>query len=399
MAIHPCRIRVTRQPDFDPFYRANPRETAIMRNALLAAAFTMATVFAAGPVLAQDMDKEKVLNVYNWADYFAPDTLKNFTKKYGIQVHYDTFGSDNEMEAKLMAGSTGYDVVVPSTMFYPRGIHAGIYQKLDKAAMPNWKNLDTKVLDQISSSGTDPGNDYAMPYIIGYTGFIYNKEAIDKVLPNAPVDSLRLLFDPAIANKIKECGINYVDSPEDVVQLALIYLGKSPNDEDPKDIAAAYALLKSVHGTVRTIDSNNYLNALAAGDICVSVGWVGNDVQAQAQAKAAGKTFHLQFVLPKEGTPEYIDNMVITTDAPHPKNAALFLNYIMDSQNSAAIINSLGYPMANAAAMSSVKPDIAHNPTIYPDADTMKRVILQTPRTTEANQAVSSGWVNFKAGQ
>jgi putrescine transport system substrate-binding protein len=348
--------------------------------------------------MAQDTDSQKVLNIYNWADYFAPDTLKNFTKKYGIAIHYDTFGSDNEMEAKLMAGDTGYDVVVPSTMFYPRGIHAGIYAKLDKTALPNWKNLDPKVLAQIAHSGTDPQNAYTVPYIIGYTGFIYNADMIKKIMPDAPVNSLRLLFDPVIASKIKACGINYVDSPEDVIQLALIYLGKSPNTQDPKDIEAAYALLKSVHNTVRTIDSNNYLNALAAGDICVSIGWVGNDVQAQAQAKAAGKNFKLQFVIPEEGAPEYIDNLAVLSDAPHPKNALLFLNYIMSADASADIINALGYPMANSAAMSKVLPAIADNPTIYPSAETMKRIILQIPRTPAANHAVSDGWVRYKAG-
>ncbi len=369
-----------------------------MKKSFFALAILLASAFLSRTVLAQATDPDKVLNIYNWADYFAPDTIKNFSKLYGITVHYDTFGSDNEMEAKLMAGDTGYDVVVPSTMFYPRGIHAGIYAKLDKGALPNWKNLDPSVLAQISESGTDPGNAYTMPYIIGYTGFIYNVDMIKKIMPDAPVNSLRLLFDPAIASKIAKCGINYVDSPEDVVQLALIYIGKSPNDENPKDIAAAYAMLKALHSTVRTIDSNNYLNALAAGDICVSIGWVGNDVQAEAQAKAAGKTFKLQFVLPQEGTPEYIDNLAILSDAPHPKNALLFLNYIMSANASADIINSLGYPMANKAAMSLVQPAVADNPTIYPSEETMKRIILQVPRTTVANQAVSDGWVRYKAG-
>jgi putrescine transport system substrate-binding protein len=370
----------------------------MMKKRYLGLAFLFASAFLSRGAVAQDMDSEKVLNIYNWADYFAPDTLKNFTKKYGITVHYDTFGSDNEMEAKLMAGDTGYDVVVPSTMFYPRGIHAGVYAKLDKAALPNWKNLDPKVLAQIAHSGTDPQNAYTVPYIIGYTGFIYNADMIKKIMPDAPVNSLRLLFDPAIASKIKACGINYVDSPEDVIQLALIYMGKSPNTQDVKDIEAAYAMLKSLHSTVRTIDSNNYLNALAAGDICVSIGWVGNDVQAQAQAKAAGKSFKLQFVIPQEGAPEYIDNLAVLSDAPHPKNALLFLNYIMSPDVSADIINALGYPMANTAAMSKVLPVIANNPTIYPDAETTKRIILQIPRTPAANQAVSDGWVRYKAG-
>jgi putrescine transport system substrate-binding protein len=369
-----------------------------MKKPYLSFAFLLASAFLSRGAIAQDTDKDKVLNIYNWSDYFAPDTIKNFSKKYGVTVHYDTFGSDNEMEAKLMSGDTGYDVVVPSTMFYPRGIHAGVYAKLDKAALPNWKNLDPAVLKEIAKSGTDPENAYTVPYIIGYTGFIYNADMIKKIMPDAPVNSLRLLFDPAIASKIKQCGINYVDSPEDVIQLALIYMGKSPNTQDAKDIEAAYAMLKSLHSTVRTIDSNNYLNALAAGDICVSIGWVGNDVQAQAQAKAAGKAFKLQFVIPKEGAPEYIDNLAVLSDAPHPKNALLFLNYIMSADASADIINSLGYPMANSAAMSQVQPAIANNPTIYPSADTQKRIILQIPRTTAANQAVSDGWVRYKAG-
>jgi putrescine transport system substrate-binding protein len=364
------------------------------------ACFTMALGLTwSGTASSQSMDSEKILNIYNWADYFAPDTLANFTRKYGIVIHYDTFGSGNELEAKLMAGDSGYDIVVPSTMFYPRGIRAGIYQKLDKSALPNWKNLDPTLLQQVAASGSDPQNEYAMPYIVGYTGFVYNVALIKKLVPDAPVGSLRMLFDPAIAGKLKGCGINYVDSPEDVIQLALIYLGKNPNTQDPADIKSAYALLQKVHDTVRTIDSSNYLNALAAGDICLSIGWVGNDIQAQAQAKAAGKATTLQFVLPSEGAPEYIDNMLILRDAPHPKNALLFLNYIMSADVSAGIINALGYPMANAAAIPQVKPGISSNPTIYPSADSKKRIVLQTPRTTQANRVVSDGWVRYKAGE
>lgn len=351
-----------------------------------------------GPTIAQEMDNERLLNLYNWADYFAPDTLKNFTKRYGIEIHYDTFASDNEMVAKLMAGNPGYDIAVPSTMFYPRGIKAGLYQKLDTAKLSNWGNLDPAVLTSISDSGTDPGNQYAMPYIIGYVGFIFNQELVKKLMPDAPVDSLRLLFDPSVAAKLADCGINYVDSPEDVVQLALLYLGKNPNTQDAKDIGAAYEVLRKVRSSVRTIDSNNYLNALAAGDICLSVGWVGNDRQAGQQAAESGRTVRLQFVIPREGAAEYIDNMVILADAPHPRNARLFLNYLLEARVSADIINSLGYPMANRAALPLVKDEIASNRTIYPDAETRRRIILQTPRTNEANQLLSSGWVSYKAG-
>jgi putrescine transport system substrate-binding protein len=366
---------------------------------LIAVATAGALTAASLPAHAQEMDQEKVLNIYNWADYWAPDTVANFEKQYGIKVHFDTFGSDNEMEAKLMAGKSGYDIVVPSTMFYPREIKAGLYEKLDKSALTNWKNLDPSVLKTISDSGTDPDNVYAMPYIQGYTSFIYNEDAVKKIMPDAPVDSLRMLFDPAVAGKLKACGINYVDSPEDVVQLALLYNGKSPNTQDPADIKAAYDTLSKVRDTVRTVDSNNYLNALAAGDICISIGWVGNDIQAAKQAHDAGKTMNLHFVIPKEGMPEYIDNMVIMKDAPHPKNAQLFLNYIMDAKTSADIINALGYPMPNVAAHPMIKPEIAGNNTIYPDADSLKRIVVQIPRTSEANQAVADGWVRFKAGQ
>jgi putrescine transport system substrate-binding protein len=351
------------------------------------------------PAKAQETDQEKVLNVYNWADYVAPDTISNFEKRYGIKVHSDNFGSDNEMEAKLMAGGTGYDVVVPSTMFYPREIKAGLYAPLDKAALTNWKNLDPAVLKTISDSGTDKDNAYAMPYIQGYTSFIYNEDMVKKIMPDAPVDSLRVLFDPAVAGKLRACGINYVDSPEDVVQLALLYNGKSPNTQDPADIKAAYETLSKVRDTVRTVDSTNYLNALAAGDICISIGWVGNDIQAAKQAHDAGKNLKLHFVIPKEGMPEYIDNMVIMKDAPHPKNAQLFLNYIMEAEVTADIINSLGYPMPNLAARPMIKPEILNNNTIYPDAEALKRIVVQIPRTPEANQAVANGWVRFKAGQ
>jgi putrescine transport system substrate-binding protein len=372
-----------------------------MRSRIVATLIMVAAGVAAAnmPAKAQETDQEKVLNLYNWADYVAPDTIANFEKRYGIKVHTDNFGSDNEMEAKLMAGNSGYDVVVPSTMFYPREIKAGLYAPLDKAALTNWKNLDPSVLKTISDSGTDPDNAYAMPYIQGYTSFIYNEDMVKKIMPDAPVNSLRMLFDPEVAGKLKACGINYVDSPEDVVQLALLYNGKSPNTQDPTDIKAAYDTLSKVRGTVRTVDSNNYLNALAAGDICISIGWVGNDIQAAKQAHDAGKNVSLHFVIPSEGMPEYIDNMAIMKDAPHPKNAQLFLNYIMEAQVSADIINALGYPMPNLAARPMIKPEILGNNTIYPDADSLKRIVVQTPRTTDANKAVADGWVRFKAGQ
>ncbi|MFO1059577.1 MAG: extracellular solute-binding protein [Dongiaceae bacterium] len=362
--------------------------------AALVAAAALLAVSAPG-ARAQETDKEKILNLYNWADYTAPDTIANFEKRYGIKVRYDNFGSDNEMEAKLMAGGTDYDVVVPSTMFYPREVKAGLYAPLDKAALTNWKNLDPAVLKSISDSGTDKDNVYAMPYIQGYTSFIYNEDLVRKILPDAPVDSLRMLFDPAVAGKLKACGINYVDSPEDVVQLALLYNGKSPNTQDPADIKAAYETLAKVRDTVRTVDSTNYLNALAAGDICISIGWVGNDIQAAAQAKKAGKEVKLHFVIPKEGMPEYIDNMMILKDAPHPKNAQLFLNYLMEAKVAADIINALGYPMPNLAARPMIQPEILNNNTIYPDAESLKRIVVQIPRTAEANQAVANGWVRF----
>jgi len=370
-----------------------------MKSTLLTLLGAAAAVMMIGGASAQDMDSEKVLNVYNWADYIGPTTVEDFSKKYGIKVQYDNFGSGNELEAKVMAGHSGYDIIVPSTMFYPRGLKAGIFLPLDKSKLPNWKNLDEVMLKSVSDNGTDPGNKYAMPYIWGIASYIYNVDMIKQRMPDAPTDSLRMIFDPDVVAKFKDCGINFVDSPEDVVQLALIYLGKSPNTKDLADIQAAYDLLAKVHPFVRTIDSANYMNALSAGDICISVGWTGNDLLANKRAQETGKTFTLKFVVPKEGAPMYLDNMMIPSDAPHPKNAHLFLDYIMSAAVAADITNSMGLPMANTAAKALVKPEIAGNTAIYPDAQTMQRVIVQQVRTTEANQAVAAGWVRFKAGQ
>ncbi len=367
-----------------------------MRNVLLG--FVCLPMLASG-AFAADTDPEKVLNLYEWADYFSPTTLKDFQAETGIEVKYDNFGSDEEMEAKLLAGHSGYDLAGPSSMFFPREVRAGLYQKLGEGSLKNWGNIDPDILKRLRDSGADPKNEYAMPYIFGITGFVYNVDKVHQLAPDAPVNSTRMLFDPAVTSKLKGCGVNFVDSPEDIVQLALIHNGKAPTTQAPDDIKAALDMAQKVRPDVRTIDSDNYLTALAAGDICVSVAWSGNDLIAATKAKSAGKPQNLAFVIPTEGAPMYIDNLLILADAPHPKNARLFLDYLLRPAVAASIVNSVYAPLVNVPGRAAISPDIAANPTVYPDAATMQRVKVQVERDAPASKMLTREWVRFKTGQ
>jgi putrescine transport system substrate-binding protein len=308
--------------------------------------------------------EERELHVYNWADYIGKDTIARFEATTGIRVVYDTYDADETLEAKMMAGDSGYDVVSTSTDFFSRQIKAGIYRPLDRARLPNWKNLDPHIL--ALEAHADPGNRYAMPYLRHVNGFAYNVDLIRARMPDAPVDSLDMIFRPGIIGRFADCGVTFLDSAEDVLQLALNYLHLDPNTTRPEDYRQAEKLLLAVRPYIRAFDSTEYTNGLANGEFCISMSWSGDYATSRARAKAAGVDVHLAFTVPQEGANAAFDALLIPADAPHPQAAHRFLNFILEPRVIAAITNEIHYANDNRAANAYVKAEILNDPTIYP---------------------------------
>jgi putrescine transport system substrate-binding protein len=327
--------------------------------------------------------EEKVLHVYNWADYIGKDTLADFETRTGIKVVYDTYDADETLEAKMMAGDSGYDVVSTSTDFFSRQIKAGIYRPLDKSLLPNWKNLDPHALAVEANS--DPGNRYAMPYLRHVNGFAYNVDMVRARMPDAPVDSLDLIFKPDIVRRFADCGVTFLDQPEDVLQLALNYLHLDPNSTRPEDYAQAEKLLLAVRPYIRAFDSTEYMNGLANGEFCIAMSWSGDYATSRARARAAGVDVHLAFTVPKEGANASFDALLIPIDAPHPLAAHKFLNYILEPRVIAAITNEIHYGNDNRAASVYVDPQILNDPAVYPPPDVEARLYeaKEAPPTLE----------------
>jgi putrescine transport system substrate-binding protein len=356
----------------------------------------LCSLFPAGA--EQTGDAEKVVNVSNWSDYIDMENVKAFEKEYGIKVNYDTYDGDETLEAKLLTGHTGYDVVFPSSNYFARGIRTGLYLKLDKPALGNMNNIDRWILDLLSKQA-DPGNQYAAPYNFGTNGFTYNVDMINKRMKDAPVDSLKLIFDPAVLAKFQDCGVSFLDSPEDVIPLALAYLGKNPTSQDAADIKTAVDLLMKVRPYIRKFDSAGYLNDLPNKDLCVAMSWSGDYATATQRAIDAKIKINLAYTIPKEGTNIWFDAMVVPKDAPHPKNAMLFINFMMRPEVAAANTNVTYYATANMAAMKYVNKDILDDPAIYPDPKVMANGYPSTVRDLEIQQLITREWTRFKTGQ
>jgi putrescine transport system substrate-binding protein len=308
--------------------------------------------------------EERELHVYNWADYIGKDTIARFEAATGIRVVYDTYDADETLEAKMMAGDSGYDVVSTSTDFFSRQIKAGIYRPLDRTRLPNWKNLDPHIL--ALEAQADPGNRYAMPYLRHVNGFAYNVDMIRARMPDAPVDSLDMIFRPGIIRRFADCGVTFLDSAEDVLQLALNYLHLDPNTTRPEDYRQAEKLLLAVRPYIRAFDSAEYMNGLANGEFCISMSWSGDYATSRARAKAAGVDVHLAFSVPTEGANASFDALLIPADAPHPQAAHEFLNFMLEPQVIAAVTNDIHYANDNLAANPYVRAEILNDPTIYP---------------------------------
>ncbi|MGE0845412.1 MAG: polyamine ABC transporter substrate-binding protein [Flavobacteriaceae bacterium] len=358
------------------------------------AAALAATVALTGAAFAQ----ERVVNVYNWSDYIDEEILSEFTAETGIKVVYDVFDSNEVLETKLLAGGTGYDVVVPSGTFLSRQIEAGVFKKLDKSKLPNLKNMWKEIEERVAKY--DPGNDYAINYMWGTTGIGINVAKVAEALGDgAPTDSWALLFDPANAEKLASCGIHVLDAPTELFPAALNYLGKDPDSHETADLEAAAELLMKIRPYVQKFHSSEYINALANGDICVALGWSGDILQARDRAAEADNGVEVEYIIPKEGALMWFDEMAIPADAPHPEEALIFLDYIMKAEVAAKASNYVYYANGNKASQEFLNEDVIGDPAIYPDEATVNKLYTTTAYAPNVNRVVTRLWTRVKSGQ
>jgi putrescine transport system substrate-binding protein len=338
------------------------------------------------------------LHVYNWSDYIAPDTVGNFTKETGIAVTYDVYDGNEVLEAKLLAGQSGYDVVVPSASpFMAREIRAGALRELDKAKLPNLKNLDPAMLALAAQA--DPANKYGVPYLWSATGIGYNEALVKKALgADAATDTLALLFDAANAKRLADCGISLLDTPQEVFPAALAFLGRDPKSRDSADLDKATAVIERIRGFVRKFHSSQYINDLANGDICIALGYSGDVIQARNRAAEAKNGVKITFRVPKEGAQFSIDMLGIPKDAPHPDNALKFIDYILRPPVIAAISDAVSYPNPNLAATALVKPEVRDDPGIYPPDAVKKLFYVDLPAARDYERTRTRAWNRVKAG-
>ena len=364
------------------------RLPARMRCLLLAAAIGVAPVVGA--------EEEPVLNVYNWADYIGASTLDDFEREFGIKVNYDVYDAAPTVDAKLMAGRSGYDVVVHSAGYSSRLQEAGIYLELDRSKLDNWHHLDPELLSQFALF--DPDNRYGVPYAWGTTGFTYNERMILERMPDAPVHSAAMLFDPEVASHFADCGISMLEAPTDVMPVVLVYLDRDPNSMADEDLKAAEEALKSVRPYISYYSSTKFQLDMPAGDLCLAGSWSGDYAVATIRAREAGLDLPLKYTVPQEGSTIWFDAAYIPADAPHPDNAHLFLNYLLRPEVIAAFTNFTGYANANASATPLVLPEYANDPAIYPDTETRKRLHVAYIAGPKVERRRTRAWTRAKSG-
>lgn len=353
------------------------------------------SVTIAAPV--HPLAADRVVNVYNWSDYIAPKVLEDFTKETGIKVVYDTYDSNETLETRLLAGHTGYDVVVPSSTFLERQIMAGLYQKLDKSKLPHASGLWPEVMARLSVH--DPGNQYAVDYMWFTTGLAFNVEKARQRLGTLPLDSWDILFKPELLKKFADCGIYVLDSPEDLFAIALNYLKLNPNSKRPADLHRAALLLAGLRPNAKKFHSSEYINALANGDICLAVAWAGDAFQARNRAHEADNGIDIDYVIPKEGTLMSLDSIAIPKDAPHVAEAYAFIDFLLRPQIAARNTNATNFANGVLASKPFVAPDILSNRAIYPDAETMRRLFTVTTYDQSVQKYVTREWTRVKTGK
>jgi putrescine transport system substrate-binding protein len=341
--------------------------------------------------------EEKRLFVYNWSDFIGHDTIAEFEKQSGIKVTYDVYDSEETMDARLLAGSSGYDVVIASTEYFGREIKAGVYIPLDKSKLSNWKNLDPRIL--AIQTVHDPGNEHSVPYMHAINGFAYNVNMIKARMPNAPVDSLDMIFKPEIAAKFADCGITFLDSATDTLMLALQYLRLDPNTTKREDYKAAEDLLLKVRPYVRSFDSVEYLNGLANQEICIAMSWSSDYALSKARARAAGVNVNLAFTVPKEGANQNFSSLLIPEGAPHPEAAYQFLNFMLRPDVIAEITNEIYYGNDNIASRSLINPGILGDPTLYPTPEIEARLYRSDEASAATERIRTRTWTRVKTAK
>jgi putrescine transport system substrate-binding protein len=341
--------------------------------------------------------KAPVLNLYIWSDYLAPNTLSDFEKQTRVKVHVAYFDTNETLETKLLAGSSGYDVVVPTASYFERQIKAGVYLVLDKSKLPNLKNMDTQLMSKVALH--DPGNAHGIIYTWGTNGIGYNEKMVRELMPDAPLDSWRMVFDPAVASKVAKCGISVLDSPAEIMRAVYGYLGKDPNSQSPDDLVLAEAVLTKIRPYIRNINSSEYIEALANGDLCMAVGYNGDVMQARDRAREANKGIEIKYAVPKEGSILWFDMLAIPKDAPDLDSAYAFMNYIMTPQVIADISNFKRYANANAASQPLVLASVKDDPAIYPPLEQRQKLAVQLSDSADQTRAITRVWQRFKTGQ
>jgi putrescine transport system substrate-binding protein len=341
-------------------------------------------------------EEEKVLHVFNWSDYIAEDTIKNFEAQTGIKVTYDVFDSNDVLETRLLAGNSGFDVVVPSASFLERQIKAGVFQKLDKSQLPNLKNMDPDVMQRVALH--DPGNEYSVDYFWGTTGIGYNEAKVKEILGDTPLDSWNFIFDPKLVAKFKDCGVSLLDASDEILKVTLAWMGRDPNSQKEEDLKAAEEKLMAIRPFIRKIHSSQYIEDLANGDLCVAVGWSGDILQSRDRAVEAGQGTVIKYVIPKEGTIVWFDTLAIPTDAKHPKNAHAFINYLMDPQVAANNSNFVNYANGNAASLPMVNDEVKNDPGIYPTPEVKAKLFPSLSYTEDFTRLMTRMWTRFTTG-
>ncbi|MFC3530987.1 polyamine ABC transporter substrate-binding protein [Vogesella facilis] len=338
------------------------------------------------------------LNIYNWGEYFAPDTIANFEKESGIKVRLDVYDSNEVLQTKLLAGGSGYDLVFPSNDFLSRQIQSGVYQKLDKSKLPNLKNLDPAFVPKVNS--VDPGMQYSVPYMWGTTAIGYNVDKVKKALGGQlPANSYELLFNPAILAKLQGCGVAYNDAGSAMFPLALRYVGRDPNSTNPKDYEAAAAVLQQARPHVRRLIATPVMNDLANGEVCVSTGYSGAVLVAKLRARDSKTGNNIAYSIPQSGAPIWFDSMVIPKDAKNVDNAHKFINYILRPDVVARISNAVMYPSPNAQAVKLMSKDLTGDPMIFPDSKRMQSLWVQRPFDPATMRLQTRLWQKFKTGR
>jgi len=372
---------------------SNIREYEMIRSKML-----LATVAAIATMAVTADAQDRVVNIYNWSDYIDESILEEFTEETGIKVVYDVFDSNEVLETKLLAGSTGYDIVVPTGTFLANQIKAGVFQKLDKSKLPNLDNMDPAISERLEKY--DPGNEYAINYMWGTTGLGINVDMVKERLgEDAVLNTWDLMFDKETADKLADCGIFMLDAPTETIPATLNYLGMDPDLKTQEGYDAAKEKLSEIRPDIRKFHSSEYINALANGDICMAMGWSGDILQARDRAAEADAGVTVEYIIPKEGALMWFDNMAIPSDAQHVEEAHEFLNYIMRPEVMAKASNYVYYANGNAASKEFLAEDVIGDPAIYPSDETIDRLYTVSPENAREKRMLNRTWTAVKSGQ